>query len=170
MAEQAACTEQQDTDAADGSIVHMYEYRDQFVDRWTDRDYTEYHSDNGPDDSCKLSVISTERAAVSLDKKQYTGDRVFYRKVDFVMAMRIWLQCDTYDMFWNVFSYRYLWIHGGLEGRKPILCEIFHMVRSDNNGFVCGDFYADASFGSGNTRRYNQVFVLWQGKYCGTFQ
>ena len=33
MAEQAAFTEQQDTDAADGSIVHMYEYRDQFVDR-----------------------------------------------------------------------------------------------------------------------------------------
>ena len=33
MVEQAACTEQQDTDAADGSIVHMYEYSDQFVDR-----------------------------------------------------------------------------------------------------------------------------------------
>ena len=33
MVEQAAFTEQQDTDAADGSIVYMYEYRDQFMDR-----------------------------------------------------------------------------------------------------------------------------------------
>lgn len=33
MVEQAACTEQQDTDAIYGSIVYMYEYRDQFVDR-----------------------------------------------------------------------------------------------------------------------------------------
>lgn len=33
MAEQTAFAEQQDPDAADGSIVHMYEYSDQFVDR-----------------------------------------------------------------------------------------------------------------------------------------
>ncbi len=33
MVEQAAFTEQQDSDAADGSIVHMYEYNNQFVDR-----------------------------------------------------------------------------------------------------------------------------------------
>ena len=69
MAEQAACTEQQDTDAADGSIVHMYEYRDQFVDRWTDGDYTEHHSNTAPADSYMLSVISTEGTATALDKK-----------------------------------------------------------------------------------------------------
>ena len=69
MAEQTAFAEQQNSYAADGGIVHMYEYSDQFVDRWTDRDYTEYHSDNGPDDSCKLSVIGTEGTATALDKK-----------------------------------------------------------------------------------------------------
>ena len=59
MVEQVTFTEQQDTDAAYGSIVHMYEYSNQFVDRWTDRDYTEYHSNTAPTDSYMLSVIST---------------------------------------------------------------------------------------------------------------
>ena len=33
MAEQTAFAEQQNSYAADGGIVHMYEYSDQFVDR-----------------------------------------------------------------------------------------------------------------------------------------
>ena len=69
MVEQAAFTEQQDTDAADGSIVYMYEYRNQFMDRWTDGDYTEHHSNTAPADGYMLSVISTERTAAPLDKK-----------------------------------------------------------------------------------------------------
>ena len=69
MAEQTAFTEQQDTDAVDGSAVHMYEYSNQFVDRRAHRDYTEHHSNIDTSDSCMLSVISTEGTAAALDKK-----------------------------------------------------------------------------------------------------
>ena len=60
----------------------------------------------------------------------------------------------------EMFFHRYLWIYGRFKVRKSFLCKIFRMVRSDSNGFMCGDFSADASSGIGNTRCYNQVFIL----------